>query len=148
MDWSVILFVLKWIFLGLVYLALGVILIGVTREMRLRLPVSAPTTSAAIAHLRVIRPGSDLRLQPGAVLPLQPDTRLGSHADNTLPLNDRFISAHHARLRWDGVAWWVEDLNSTNGTFVNHQRLQPGTVEPIAAGAMLEVGDIAFELLE
>lgn len=149
MDWSLLLFFLKWILLALVYLVLFLLLMGVTREMRLRLPTAQPVSgSVSVGRLRVIQAGSDPNRRPGMLLPLQPDTSIGAQKDNAIVLNDRFISAHHARVRWDGVSWWVEDLNSTNGTYVNRQRVQPGSSEPLSSGAMLEIGDMAFEMLE
>ncbi len=150
MDWSVFLFVMKWIFLGLVYLVLLLLLIGVQREMRMRLPQATASSDGAamFGRLRVIQSGSDPRLRPGAILPLQPETNVGSQAGNDLSRRDRFVSGHHARLRWDGVSWWVDDLNSTNGTFVNRQRVAPGAPAGLVSGSVLEIGDLAFEMIE
>lgn len=150
MDWSILLFIMKWILLGLVYLFLFMLIVGVTREMRLRLPTGAPAafTNVSGARLRVLQPGSDASRRAGMILPLQPDTTIGAQKDNSIVLTDQFISGYHARVRWDGVSWWVEDLNSTNGTYVNRQRVQPGSSEPLPSGAVLEVGDMAFEMLE
>jgi pSer/pThr/pTyr-binding forkhead associated (FHA) protein len=148
MDWNLLLFILKWILLGLVYLVLLLVLVGVTREMRQRLPQTAPQTSISYGRLRVLQAGSDPRLRPGTILTLQPETNLGAQKGNTIILRDQFISGHHARVRWDGVSWWVEDLNSTNGTLINRQRIAPGAAEPFPPGAVLEVGDMAFEMLD
>jgi len=149
MDWSIFLFLMKWIFLSLVYLVLFLLLIGVQREMRLRLPqASSSNNGASIGRLRVIQPGSDPRLRPGVIITLKPETNVGSQAGNDLVLRDRFVSSQHARLRWDGASWWVDDLNSTNGTFINHQRLTPGVPAGLASGALLEIGDLAFEMIE
>ncbi len=148
MDWSLILFVMKWVFLGLVYLFLTLLLVGVTREMRTRLPMEATPPLIAYGRLRVIRSGSDPDLRPGTILILYPDTRLGARGSNTIVLRDRFISGQHARLRWDGVSWWVEDLNSTNGTFINQRRLPAGATELLPIGAILSLGEMSFEMLE
>lgn len=148
MDWSIFLFILKWIFLGLVYLAMLLLLITVQREMRMRLPGPQASSPVAFGRLRVLQPGSDTRLRPGALLGLQPETTIGSQAGNDLVLLDRYVSSNHARLHWDGVTWWVEDLNSTNGTFVNQQRLSPGASAPLPAGALLTVGDVSFEVMD
>jgi hypothetical protein len=149
MDWSVLLFLLKWILLGLVYLVLILVLVGVTREMRMRLPAAAPASpGVSVGRLRVIQAGSDPSRRPGLVMPLQPDTVLGAQNGSTIVLQDRYISGRHARLHWDGVSWWVEDLNSTNGTYVNRQRVAPGVTTPLPAGSVLEIGDMAFEMLE
>ncbi len=149
MDWSIFLFVMKWIFLGLVYLVLLLLLIGVQREMRMRLPQAMPSNApTTFGRLRVIQSGGDTRLRPGAIIPLQPETTLGSQSGNDLVLRDRYVSGHHARLRWDGVSWWVDDLNSTNGTFVNRQRLTPGVPVGVTSGCVLDVGDLSFEMIE
>lgn len=148
MDWSLFLFILKWIFLGLVYLVLMLLLVAVQREMRMRLPGAQSGSPVVFGRLRVLQPGSDNRLRPGAVLTLQPETTIGSQAGNDLVLLDRYVSANHARLHWDGVTWWVVDLNSTNGTYVNQQRLAPGASEALPAGALLTIGDVSFEMLD
>ncbi len=149
MDWSIFLFILKWIFLGLVYLVLLLLLVAVQREMRLRLPQQTPSASAvSVGRLRVIQPGSDMRLRPGGIVALEPETSIGTQADNNLVLRDKYVSGHHARLRWDGVSWWVDDLNSTNGTYVNQQRVNPGIPTSLLSGAILEIGDVAFEMMD
>ena len=34
--------------------------------------------------------------------------------------NDTYVSRHHANLHWRDRAWWLEDCNSTNGTFISN----------------------------
>lgn len=149
MDWSIVLFLAKWVLLALVYLFLGMIMAGITREMSVRLPMATSHTSAiSYGRMRVLQAGSDNQLQPGTVLVLHPETRLGARRGNSILLRDRYISGNHARLRWDGVSWWVEDMNSTNGTFVNRKRVQPGFPETISFGATLQLGDMSFEMIE
>lgn len=61
-------------------------------------------------------------------------------------LDDEFVSSHHARVYTDPATgrWAIEDLGSTNGTIVNHQRL----VAPMILGARVPVriGATTFEL--
>ena len=69
---------------------------------------------------------------------------LGRDADSGLRLDgDDYASARHARLeaRTDGP--WVEDLNSTNGTFVNGKRI---TAERLEAGDVVRVGQTELKL--
>lgn len=149
MDWTIFLFVLKWVLLGLIYIFLGVLFLNVTREMRSRLPQSPRSTSGiSYGRLKVLHAGSDANLHQGMVLILQPETRLGSKRENTLVLRDQYISGNHARLQWDGVAWWVEDLGSTNGTFINEQRIPSGSAQPLSFGAHLRIGEMSFEMME
>ena len=86
-------------------------------------------------------------LSPGAehVLDSAPLT-LGRSSENDVPLgDDDFASAHHARVdpRRDGV--WIEDVGSTNGTYVNGVRLK--RPQKLAPGDVIRIGetDLRFE---
>jgi pSer/pThr/pTyr-binding forkhead associated (FHA) protein len=72
--------------------------------------------------LQVIANGSDGLNLPGKTLSLTPLSTLGAEADNDIILNDQYVSAHHARLTWDGSSWWIEDLGSANGTTIDGNR--------------------------
>jgi len=48
---------------------------------------------------------------------------VGRSIDCDIVLPDRQVSRHHARIRWDGEGYIVEDMGSKNGTFVNGQEL-------------------------
>jgi pSer/pThr/pTyr-binding forkhead associated (FHA) protein len=64
---------------------------------------------------------------------LATNTVVGRGAECDLRVDDTFVSQEHARIFGKDGSWYVEDLGSTNGTFVNEQRL--------AAPAMLTTGD-------
>lgn len=145
---SAFLFSAKWLFLSLIYLVLFIVLIAVRREMGRHMPVKQQTPSAAAGRLKIIQAGSDSRFWPGAVLALQNETAIGADKGNDLILADRFISARHARLHWDGAGWWAEDLGSTNGLQLNGRRLPPHREQPVPFGATLSLGDMVFELVE
>lgn len=141
-----LLFAAKWVFVGLIYLALLIVLVAVRREMALRLHAGQSLPSTAAGHLLVNDVGSDPQTRPGAVLPLKTTTTLGAEQDNDIILQDGFVSAHHARLRWDGAGWWLEDLGSKNGTFVNGDRIVAYAAQKVALGSRLRLGDMIFEL--
>ncbi len=72
------------------------------------------------------------------------DILIGRNADCHLVLDDDFSSGHHARIFPAQNGWGVEDLGSTNGTFVNGQRIaEPVQFEP---GAQLRIGRTTIEL--
>jgi pSer/pThr/pTyr-binding forkhead associated (FHA) protein len=49
-----------------------------------------------------------------------PSTTVGRHPDSDLFIgHDDYCSANHARIYWEQGSWMVEDLKSSNGTFVN-----------------------------
>jgi hypothetical protein len=58
---------------------------------------------------------------------------IGRAPECEVRLDDAYISQQHARIFGKNGSWYVEDLGSTNGTYVNEQRL--------AAPAMLQPGD-------
>jgi hypothetical protein len=69
---------------------------------------------------------------------------IGRADDSTLVLTDDFASSRHARLTNRGGKWYVEDLGSTNGTYLDQQRVQgPLLVGP---GQPIRIGQTALEL--
>jgi pSer/pThr/pTyr-binding forkhead associated (FHA) protein len=69
---------------------------------------------------------------------------LGRNPECTLVLDDDFASGRHARIfRRDG-SWFVEDLGSTNGTFLGANKLT--TPMPVEVGSTLRIGKTIFEL--
>jgi hypothetical protein len=148
--WNPLFFTSKWLFVGLLYLFLFLVMAVVWQEMRQQIGKAGHRRAgpAAPGHLRVIRSGSDPNLITGLLLPLKNQVTLGAATDNDLVLADEFVSARHTRLRWDGAGWWIEDLGSRNGTQVNDRIMAPHKPQPISFGSRIEIGDMAFELLE
>ena len=146
--WSTLLFSAKWLFIGLIYLILFVVVMTVRREMRLQVAGKLQAPSAAAGRLKIIEPGSDPRFQRGTVLALQNETTIGADKGNDLVLADRFVSSRHACLRWDGAKWWLEDLGSTNGSQLNGRPLPPHREQAVPFGATVGIGDMVFKLVE
>ncbi|MDP2976749.1 MAG: FHA domain-containing protein [Anaerolineales bacterium] len=58
----------------------------------------------------------------------QPEITMGRDPVCECPLKEDTVSARHARLSHHHGQWWLEDLDSTNGTFLNQERLSVPTV--------------------
>jgi pSer/pThr/pTyr-binding forkhead associated (FHA) protein len=148
MDWYTLLFAARWAIIALVYFVLVVLFVGVYREASQRLGEKPGNEAISYGRLRVIHPGSDSRLSTGSILNLNTVTNLGADQNNDIVLGDQFVSGHHIRLRWDGAVWWVEDLDSKNGTLVNRQPVKPGQHQALSRGSVITVGDMVMELID
>ena len=77
---------------------------------------------------------------PGAIFPLEGDQLIiGRDAANSVAISDAEVSRKHARLNFQGGKYVIEDLGSTNGTFVNGQRLSVATV--LKSGDVVSLGE-------
>ena len=77
---------------------------------------------------------------PGVTFPLEGDQLIiGRDAVNAVAINDAEVSRKHARLTFQGGKYVLEDLGSTNGTFVNGQRLTSATV--LKPGDVVSLGE-------
>jgi predicted component of type VI protein secretion system len=81
---------------------------------------------------------SDLRF---ALEPQAGVVRIGRAADNDVVIGNQRVSRYHAQLRWVESSWLVYDLDSTNGTFVDEQRVGPSQPVVLAPGTRLRLGD-------
>ena len=69
---------------------------------------------------------------------------LGRGTDAAIRLDDDYVSTHHARFATNGEEWFVEDLGSTNGTYVGSQRVSKP--EPVGIGVQIRLGKTIVEL--
>jgi hypothetical protein len=69
---------------------------------------------------------------------------LGRANDATLVLNDDYASTHHARIFPQDGQWIVEDLGSTNGTYLDRQKVIRPT--PVPVGVPIRIGKTVLEL--
>lgn len=69
---------------------------------------------------------------------------IGRADDSTLVLTDDYASTRHARLAQRGSEWYVEDLGSTNGTYLDRAKVTTAIRVPI--GTPVRIGKTAIEL--
>ncbi|HEY3034783.1 MAG TPA: FHA domain-containing protein [Streptosporangiaceae bacterium] len=69
---------------------------------------------------------------------------IGRANDATLVLSDDYASSRHARLFPQNGQWIVEDLGSTNGTYLDRQKVTQPT--PVSAGVPIRIGKTVLEL--
>jgi pSer/pThr/pTyr-binding forkhead associated (FHA) protein len=69
---------------------------------------------------------------------------VGRNPEATLVLDDDYASGRHARIYPQDGRWYVEDLGSTNGTFLGRERISSPT--PLSVGSTLRIGQTVIEL--
>src|SRR6266849_2223310 len=75
---------------------------------------------------------------------------IGRSMDNQLALNDMQVSAHHAIIRIEGHTYGIVDIGSTNGTFVNNERIDRNIPRLLDKGDVIRVGQttLTYEISE
>jgi pSer/pThr/pTyr-binding forkhead associated (FHA) protein len=137
-----LLLVLQLAFLGILYL----ILLGFARSLMrdLRSAEAAQQQSqTGIGRLAVLESPED---EPpvGRPIALGPINSIGRNVNNTIFVEDDFVSTNHAMLTFRGRSWFIEDQGSTNGTYVNGHRID----RPVALsfGDELAIGRVRMRL--
>ena len=69
---------------------------------------------------------------------------IGRGNDAAIRLDDDYVSTRHARIASSGEQWFVEDLGSTNGTYVGNSRISQATA--IQLGTQVRIGKTILEL--
>jgi hypothetical protein len=131
--------VVRLLFLVLLYL----FLFGVARTLLRDLRAAAAEPNVEVGRLVVLSsPGGEPA--QGTTLSLDAITTLGRDVNNAIVVDDQFASSEHAVLTFRGRTWYVEDLESTNGTFVNGSPVDG--VAPLGYGDELQVGQVRMRL--
>jgi len=147
--------ILKFCFLAVLYLFFVRVLRAVWAEIRepapVAVPVAAPAAQAPAARqtwaakggsrLRVVEP-ADTR---GQTYDLGDELTLGRAAGCQVTIEDTFVSQLHARLFRRDSQYFVEDLGSTNGTYLNRKKVAAPVA--IRKGDRLQVGKTVLELI-
>ena len=148
-----VLLVLKVVFLVLLYLFVYRVVRTVAVDMRRARPAAA-TAPAAVpaAATRATGKGRPPKAvvvtgesgSKGQTYRLDGQARIGRSEDCDVRVSDTYVSSHHARLYDRDGLWYVEDLGSTNGTYLNQRRIT-GPSE-LRAGDKVKVGRTLLEL--
>ncbi len=122
-------------------------MVGWLAWAELRRQGAASVVAAAPAARLVIIEGADAGWPPGTAFPLEPISVIGRDLDAGVVLQDATLSSRHAMLSLDHDGWWVEDLGSRNGTYVNAERAEPGTPMPARSGDEVRLGAVRMRLV-
>lgn len=126
MSPELLLLIIRILIAAILYVFLGTILVYLWKDLQSEKKVKQISPEA---HLEKIE-GEALE----SVYPLEEINLIGRATDNTLILNENTISGYHARLSYQNEQWWLEDLGSRNGTFLNEL--------PVSEPLVITYGDV------
>ena len=145
---------LKLILLALIYLFFGRVLWAVWSEVRTPVMPAARVGSGSASRSRAKKSAGKgvplfVLIEPkqhrGATYTLSSVLAIGRLEDNDIVIDDdSFISSHHARIEIRPEGTWVVDLGSTNGCFVNGQRV--ADERSVRKGDRIQVGSTVLEM--
>lgn len=148
-DWFILL--LRVLFVFLLYFFLFQIVRTIARELRAVSIATAggnapaPPEPARSPAQFVLEEATEAGLPQGTTFALRPGAVVGRRSGSDVFLNDTYMSGEHARLTWHEGRWWIADLGSTNGTFINGARIDRPT--PLAPGSEVRFGRIKLRFI-
>lgn len=138
----VLLLLLQLGFVALLYVVLARFAGSLLRDLR-NAEQAQVASRSGIGSLSVLDSAGD---EPavGSVISLGPINSIGRNVNNTIYIEDDFVSTNHAMLTFRGRSWFVEDQGSTNGTYINGHRID----RPVALsfGDELTIGRVRMRL--
>ena len=144
-DWFIL--ALRLAFIALIYFFLYQVARVSIRELVAIASIAqnpaAPAMPSPSSSLEVLDP-AESSLHPGSRLPLEHYTTIGRRDDNSVVIDDSFVSGNHAEIVFDQGAWWLSDPGSTNGTFVNGNPVR--TRVQIGNGDVVQFGRVTLRV--
>jgi pSer/pThr/pTyr-binding forkhead associated (FHA) protein len=143
-EWTVLL--LRVVLIFLLYFFVFQVIRVISRELRVAAgeanrAIPAPPIQGAI----LVAEAGDSNLVRGEVYDLEPVTVIGRHPRATIVIDSTYVSSEHLQINWENDRWWVTDLRSTNGTFVNGSQIRVPT--GLRPGDVIELGAIRLQLV-
>lgn len=131
---GIVVLILRILLVALLFSFLGWALFTIWRDLRIQ---SQLLSSPHIPPLEILQPEVE-NAQSFTI----PEVIIGRSDHSNFPIANETVSARHARLSYHHKQWWVEDMNSTNGTYLNDERLSVPTV--IVEGDELRCGQVSL----
>ena len=141
---DVFLLILRLLFIILLYLFLMQVVLAIRSDLK-RAANANSEEAPVVGHLIVVDSGPS-SLLPGTSFNLEPKTTIGRAPTSTIRLTDNFISSAHAYIENRHGTWYVRDIGSMYGTYVNNQPAREAL--PAQIGAIVKIGYISFKLAQ
>ena len=138
----ILLLVLQLGFVALLYLVLMRFAGSLLKDLRSAEQAQLASRSG-IGRLSVLESPAD-EPPSGTTIALGPINSIGRNVNNTIFVEDDFVSTNHAMLTFRGRSWFIEDQGSTNGTYVNGHRIDRAVA--LSFGDEITIGRVRMRL--
>jgi uncharacterized membrane protein len=95
--------------------------------------------------IEVVSSGENTNLEEGSILLLRSSITIGRKEGNTIRLNDQYVSGSHAKINVKNNEIIIEDLQSTNGVFVNDEKIKD--YFKLRANDKIRIGSAIFKVI-
>ncbi len=133
---------LQYFFLFLLYLFVIILIRGIYRDLEYQyFPVETRKKKKKAHKPELIVIAADRNI--GSRYPVENQVVVGRGPGCSIPIDDTYASQQHARIFREGDGYFIEDLGSTNGTYVNGRKI----AYPLSlrAGDRIKIGKTVFE---
>lgn len=133
--------VLKYVFIIIIYL----FIFSILRLMYLDIKtITSSGGSLDDAYLKVVNRLDSLNFKMQEYYVIENGITLGRSAKNDIVIKDKFVSKNHLRIKERNSLYFIEDLGSANGTFLNGTKVNSGELIELQNNDKIGVGFIQF----
>lgn len=133
--------VLRYVFIILIYL----FIFSILRLMYLDVKnITSGGGSLDEAYLKVVNRLDSLNFKMQEYYVIEGDISLGRSSKNDVVIKDKFVSKNHLLIREKNQRYYLEDLGSANGTFLNGVKIDPNELIELQNNDKIGVGFIQF----
>ena len=125
----------------IIYYALKIMYKDVKNGVKKKKPLSSNKSFG----LEILSSGNDMNLKVGSIIPIRSDLTIGRKNTNSIPILDKHVSGSHAVISIKNNRLFIEDLHSTNGTFINGKQLN-GKLQ-LSNKDEIRIGEIIFKIV-
>lgn len=136
--YNILSLVFKYLFILIIYL----FMFSIIRLIYLDIKGMGLVTYAKDTYLKLINQKDTLPFKVEEVYSLEEDVTIGRSNKNTIVIKDPYISKNHLSIAKDEGDYFLEDLNSANGTFINGDRIMD--VVRLKNGDTIRIGQVDF----
>lgn len=130
------------VLLAIIYFIIAYILKLIYKDVRDEGREKLPDKPLGLEVLKSFKEG---KLKKGSIVPIYKETTIGRGKDNTIFIDDPFVSTRHARIVLRNNSCYLEDRGSTNGTLLNGEKIT-GTVK-LKKEDQIEIGKMIFKII-